>query len=188
MATELMSYRNEGYCGPMTENNPAQEAAFAGFQNVEELIRIFSHQAQRAHAGGEVGDYKTIANTAVSKFKKFISLMDRTRTGHARYRRGPVISQRSDPLDQHRTVENKQDSISRAYYCPPPIPLQIGSMDQRKESTAANSSVSSLTGDIDGLLPLTAASGSGRPPRPSPAVKRKYGSVENTVAVVIKKR
>ncbi|XP_057503804.1 probable WRKY transcription factor 7 [Actinidia eriantha] len=191
MAVELMSYRNEGYCGPMTESNPAQEAASAGFQNVEELIRIFSHQA---HADGEVDDYKTIANTAVSKFKKFISLMDRTRTGHARYRRGPVISQRSEPLDQNQTVENKPDSISTAYYCLPPIPLQIGSMDQRKESTttiyfpAANSSVSSLTGDIDGLLPSTAALGNGRPPRPSPAAKRKYGSVDDTVVVVIKKR
>ncbi|GFZ19815.1 WRKY DNA-binding protein 7 [Actinidia rufa] len=183
MAIELVSYRNEGYCGPMTENNPAQEAASAGFQNVEELIRIFSHQAQKAHAESEVDDYKTIANTAVSKFKKFISLMDRTRTGHARFRRGPVISQRSEPLDQNLTVENKPDSISL-----PPIPFQIGSMDQRKESTAANSSVLSLTGDIDGLLPSTAASGNGRPPRPSPAAKRKYGSVDDTVVGVIKKR
>ena len=58
-------------------------------------------QAKKAHADVGVDDYKTVANTAVSKFKKFTSLMDRTKTAHARFRRGTVPNIReSEPVDQ----------------------------------------------------------------------------------------
>ena len=87
-------------------------------------------QDQKAHADVGVDDYKTVVNAAVSKFKKFTSLMDRTRTAHASFRRDPVPNIReSEPLDQNRMVDNKPDSISTAYYCLPLLPLQVGSID-----------------------------------------------------------
>lgn len=100
------------------EETAVQEATTAGLESVEKLIKLLSqsqHQLQNQittttppaaesssssstssqnnnnnHLFPLDSDYKAVADVAVNKFKKVISLLDRTRTGHARFRRGPV--------------------------------------------------------------------------------------------------
>lgn len=60
-----------------------QEAASQGLKSMENLIRLLSHQQQTSRA-----DSTDITDLTVSKFKKVISLLNRT--GHARFRRGPL--------------------------------------------------------------------------------------------------
>ncbi|KAL6982945.1 WRKY transcription factor 7 [Sarracenia purpurea var. burkii] len=143
MAVELMSYRNDNF-GAKMEENAAKEAATAGFQSVEKLIRMLSHQthqqkkyseeapppssivtqkqASTAAAGdGCEMDYRAVADVAVNKFKKFISLLDRTRTGHARFRRGPVSTPRLPQQQQKQEQEQKTEEpepTARAVYHP----------------------------------------------------------------------
>ncbi|XP_055812675.1 probable WRKY transcription factor 11 [Solanum dulcamara] len=65
----------------LTENFALQEAASAGLKSMEHLIRLVSHEPVHV-------DCREIADFTVSKFKKVMSMMDRT--GHARFRRGRV--------------------------------------------------------------------------------------------------
>ncbi|KAM0874667.1 hypothetical protein ACQ4PT_037286 [Festuca glaucescens] len=61
-----------------------QEAAAAGLRSLELLVSSLSAAApSKAHQ-----PFGEIADQAVSKFRKVISILDRT--GHARFRRGPV--------------------------------------------------------------------------------------------------
>jgi hypothetical protein len=59
-----------------------QEAAAAGLRSLELLVSSLSPRADRATPLGEIADQ------AVSRFRRVISILDRT--GHARFRRGPV--------------------------------------------------------------------------------------------------
>ncbi|KAL0360924.1 UNVERIFIED_CONTAM: putative WRKY transcription factor 7 [Sesamum radiatum] len=182
MAVELMP----GYSfTSKMEETAAQEAAAAGLQSVESLIRLLSHSQSQSHhqdfqepSSSFAADYQAVADVAVNKFKKFISLLDRTRTGHARFRRGPVSSpppqqiesvpEAVSPSAQAESAEEK-DPGSRIY-CPtpiqrlPPLPhhhqlIKHGSIERKESSTTinfaspANSFMSSLTGDTDSLQP-----------------------------------
>ncbi|KAI3465319.1 hypothetical protein Pfo_021982 [Paulownia fortunei] len=178
MAVELMP----GYSfTSKMEENAAQEAATAGLQSVEKLIRLLSHSHQQNFqepSSASAADYHVVADVAVNKFKKFISLLDRTRTGHARFRRGPVsnpqpqkiesLPEPAGPSAQPLKIEEK-DTGSRIY-CPtpiqrlPPLPhhnqlIKNGSIERKEASTTinfaspANSFISSLTGDTDSLQP-----------------------------------
>lgn len=95
MAVELMSgYRSDGFVAKM-EEKAVQEAAAAGLQSVENLIKLLGQQQYQSssnpnNSSESNSDYRAVADVAVNKFKKFISLLDRSRTGHARFRRGPV--------------------------------------------------------------------------------------------------
>ncbi|KAL8165996.1 hypothetical protein V2J09_007495 [Rumex salicifolius] len=104
MAVELMigRYRSNSFAGEM-EESAVREAATAGLQSVEKLIHILSQKQQRNQQPHKQDlslnsssfldcDYKSVADVAVNKFKKVISLLDRTPTGHARFRRGPVAT------------------------------------------------------------------------------------------------
>ncbi|KAF7010781.1 hypothetical protein CFC21_025143 [Triticum aestivum] len=68
-----------------------QEAATAGLRSLELLVSSLSgaapSKAPQQHPQQPFGE---IADQAVSKFRKVISILDRT--GHARFRRGPVQS------------------------------------------------------------------------------------------------
>ncbi|KAF2295344.1 hypothetical protein GH714_032618 [Hevea brasiliensis] len=102
MAVELMmAYRNDGFAAKV-EENAVQEAA-SGLESVNKLIRLLSHQNQEnlqssssspsSRPSVDIGmDCKAVADVAVSKFKRVISLLGRTRTGHARFRRAPVAT------------------------------------------------------------------------------------------------
>ncbi|KAK6116960.1 hypothetical protein DH2020_049335 [Rehmannia glutinosa] len=78
MAVELIGYRN------FNEQMAVQEASSAGFISMEHLTRAVSNQNQQV-------DCREIAEFTVSKFRKVISVINRT--GHARFRRGPVQPQ-----------------------------------------------------------------------------------------------
>ena len=99
-AIELMPFGyNNGNNNYMDEKTAVQEAA-SGLESVGKLIKLLSQQQQQQ---GQVEenessddkkiemDCRAVADVAVTKFKKVISLLDRTRTGHARFRRAPVF-------------------------------------------------------------------------------------------------
>lgn len=197
MAVELMmAYRNDGFAAKM-EENAVQEAA-SGLESVNKLIRLLSHQNQeniqssssspssRSSMDIEM-DCKAVADVAVSKFKKVISLLGRTRTGHARFRRAPVAT----PFSNAQISQENQVPASKIYYAtpiqqipPPPPPPSVpnhfhdyssmtvmsknnGVTNDRKESSttinfsyssAGNSFMSSLTGDtIDSKQPSSSS-------------------------------
>ncbi|MCD7448240.1 WRKY transcription factor [Datura stramonium] len=79
MAVELMGISK------MNKQLALQEAASAGLKSMDHLIWLVSHQ-QKQHP--VQFDCREITDFTVSKFKKVISMLDRT--GHARFRRGPV--------------------------------------------------------------------------------------------------
>lgn len=69
----------------MEDQTAIQEAATQGIKSMEHLIRLMSHHQSSYHV-----DCSDLTDLTVSKFKKVISLLNRT--GHARFRRGPVHS------------------------------------------------------------------------------------------------
>lgn len=75
MAVDLMSYTK------MDDQMAIQEAATAGIRSMEHLIFQLSQQKSQLNC-------REITDHTVSKFKKVISILDRT--GHARFRRGPT--------------------------------------------------------------------------------------------------
>ncbi|XP_058113654.1 WRKY transcription factor WRKY51-like [Magnolia sinica] len=77
MAVDLMGLAK------MDDQIAIQEAASAGLRNMERLIFLMSHQNQPQNQF----DCREITDSTVSKFKKVISILNRT--GHARFRRGP---------------------------------------------------------------------------------------------------
>ncbi|CAA7409328.1 unnamed protein product [Spirodela intermedia] len=79
MAVDTMGYAK------MEDQMAIQEAATAGIHNMERLIFQLSDRSRSPPA-----DCREIAELTVAKFKKAISLMNRT--GHARFRRGPVAA------------------------------------------------------------------------------------------------
>ncbi|KAK9097435.1 hypothetical protein Sjap_022932 [Stephania japonica] len=93
MAVDLVGYAK------MEEQMAIQEAATAGFRSMEHLIAMLSrqnhhlhHQSSQNHQIGQIGqigrlDCTEITDFTVSKFKKVISILNRS--GHARFRRGP---------------------------------------------------------------------------------------------------
>ncbi|KAJ1272642.1 hypothetical protein BS78_06G219100 [Paspalum vaginatum] len=97
MAVDLM-----GCYAPRRANDQLaiQEAAAAGLRSLEQLVSSLSSQAAAPHKAAaqhlhhplphQHQPLGEIADQAVSKFRKVISILDRT--GHARFRRGPVES------------------------------------------------------------------------------------------------
>lgn len=104
MAVELMvgayTTRSTDHFASRMEENAVREATSAGLQSVEKLIKLLSQNHSLQNNNSQLQDhnicnnntqeYKQVADLAVNKFKKVISLLDRTRTGHARFRRGPI--------------------------------------------------------------------------------------------------
>ncbi|KAF5451311.1 hypothetical protein F2P56_026427 [Juglans regia] len=215
----IMEYRNNNKNSDFRakmEDNAVQEAA-SGLESVEKLIRLLSQSQQQYLSSSSSSssskpsmememDCKAVADVAVSKFKKVISLLGRTRTGHARFRRAPLGSQ----------IEGKEKASEpdRVYYATPiqqipPLPHhnlnnqyqysdslmpKKGVIDRKDASTtinfsysAATSFMSSLTGDTDSKQPscssafqitnLSQLSSVGKPPlSSSTSLKRKCSS------------
>ncbi|KAA8525767.1 hypothetical protein F0562_007622 [Nyssa sinensis] len=81
MAIEFIGFRK------MDEQIAIQEAGSAGLKSMEHLIRLISNQSQPNQPSTQL-DCRELTDFTVSKFKKVISILNRT--GHARFRRGPT--------------------------------------------------------------------------------------------------
>ncbi|XP_050216585.1 probable WRKY transcription factor 17 [Mercurialis annua] len=111
MAVELMSFAK------MEDQMAIQEAASQGLKSMEHLIRLMSNQSKRA-------DCTDLTDVTVSKFKKVISLLNRT--GHARFRRGPVQSSSSlssAPVQSGSASISRSQSINLNTVAVAPVPV-----------------------------------------------------------------
>nr|GMC57689.1 probable WRKY transcription factor 7 [Ipomoea batatas] len=219
MAVELMmSYRNVdvngggggriGFVKSLEESSAVVKEAASGFESVEEFIRLLSQgkkkqQGDREKAAMEID---VVADVAVNKFKKVIDLLGRTRTGHARFRRGPVAS---SPV-MEVPADNKVYSPTPIQQVPPPASYDYSAAAHRYSAAAAapmtisftcspeisraNSfNISSLTGETDSkpmlssssafqLTNLSQVSSAGKPPLSTSSLKRKCSSSENNLS------
>ncbi|KVH98304.1 probable WRKY transcription factor 7 [Cynara cardunculus var. scolymus] len=227
MALEFMdSCRNTTFLAKM-EETAVKEAGAAGIRSLENLIGLLSSHCHRKPSYSvATTDYVTVADAAVTKFKKFISLLDRSCTGHARFRRGPVtdppvVSEKKVTLAStavNNSQKYHQTSVATAEmgYSAPPIQQRMpqlpqvsdhrplvksGSFDRKDVPTTtinfaaaaaspANSFMSSLTGDTEGLQPsmssgfqitnLSQVSSAGQPNLSSSSFKRKCNSTDDS--------
>lgn len=217
MALDLMntSYRDNKF-GSRMEENAVQEAAAAGLQSVENLIKVISQSNNQnpymsSSSSSETGDtdYRAVTDVAVNKFKKFISLLDRNRTGHARFRRGPIVQEKpggevlvNKVMNQIHGADGFQ--VYRPTAVHPVQTVQIVQPVQRlppvpkKENVSttinfaapavavaapATSFMSSLTGDTDGSgFQITNMSGFSSGSRPVSSLKRKCSSMNDVTA------
>ncbi|XP_039050769.1 probable WRKY transcription factor 17 isoform X2 [Hibiscus syriacus] len=104
MAVDLMNFPK------MDDQTSIQEAVSQGLKGMEQLVRLLSHQSNNV-------DCTDLADLTVSKFKKAISLLNRT--GRARFRRAPIqsLSSSSSPSSSSSaslSVPNIQNNISIA--------------------------------------------------------------------------
>ncbi|KAK4712156.1 hypothetical protein R3W88_006669 [Solanum pinnatisectum] len=214
MAVELMmDYRNNrnsttnciNFVAKLEEKSVVQEAA-SGLESVEKLIRLLSQtqsqQIQQQHKSPM--EIEMVADAAVTKFKKVISLLDRNRTGHARFRRAPLASTNPLPLN------SSKDFVDTKVYSPTPIqqvplinydhfnPLvpKTISFSYSPEMSRTNSfNISSLTGETESKqhsssnsafqitnLSSQVSNSAGKPPLSSSSLKRKCSLSENAVS------
>ncbi|KAI3695712.1 hypothetical protein L1987_78711 [Smallanthus sonchifolius] len=173
------------------EDNSVQDAAAAGLQSLETLIKLLSSQTNtmlsssssspppRPTHSSAVTDYTAVADAAVTRFKKFISILDRNRTGHARFRRGPVsnspapITQHMPPLPQTnlRDLLVKSGSFDRKDFPVTTINFDVSGAG----ASQTNSFKSSLTVDTSSLQP-SMSSGFQITNLSSSSIKRKCNS------------
>ncbi|KAJ0085898.1 hypothetical protein Patl1_08902 [Pistacia atlantica] len=145
MAVELMM----GYgcadsfaASTQMEESAVREAASAGMQSIGEFIRLLSRnqvpeqhfpEASSSSSLEPDKEIKVAAEVAVNNFKRVISLLDRPRTGHARFRRAPLSPPPVIPQKEQKQVpepgpsvlsinhqSNEQGSAFKVY-CPTPI-------------------------------------------------------------------
>ncbi|KQJ82006.1 WRKY transcription factor WRKY51 [Brachypodium distachyon] len=155
MTMDLMG----GY-GRADEQAAIQEAAAAGLRGMEHLILRLSQTGTGAESSPAVAapeqakgkqqqqqeqvDCREITDMTVSKFKKVISILNRT--GHARFRRGPVVAQSQGPEHQQQApVVVRSSSVTldftKAGYGNKDAGLSVSA------ATASSSFLSSVTGD-----------------------------------------
>ncbi|XWS17906.1 hypothetical protein CRYUN_Cryun33cG0108800 [Craigia yunnanensis] len=109
MVVDLMSFPK------MDDQMAIQEAASQGLKCMEHLIRFLSHQSNHV-------DCTDLADHTVSKFKKVISLLNRT--GHARFRQGPIQSSSSPSSSSASlTVPNSNKTLSLTPVTVSPAPV-----------------------------------------------------------------
>ncbi|PRQ27418.1 putative transcription factor WRKY family [Rosa chinensis] len=113
MAVEMMSFPK------MEDQKAIQEAASQGLKSMEHLIRYLSHQQLSNQPSSRV-DCTDLTDHTVSKFKKVISLLNRT--GHARFRRGPVAAV---PAHHHHHHQFSSSSSSTSLPFPPSQTLSL---------------------------------------------------------------
>lgn len=105
MAVDLMGYTK------MEEQMAIQEAAAAGLRSLERLVMQLTSPSTQKQSPPV--DCREMADQTVSKFRKVISILDRT--GHARFRRGPTAVPSVAPAAE----------ISTPPPPPPPAPIVV---------------------------------------------------------------
>ncbi|KMS99408.1 hypothetical protein BVRB_2g045310 [Beta vulgaris subsp. vulgaris] len=75
----------------MEDEVAIEEAASAGMKSMEQLLRLLSSSSSQPQREAEC---REVTEATVGKFKKLISVLNRT--GHARFRRAPNLSLSSD--------------------------------------------------------------------------------------------
>ncbi|GAU26054.1 hypothetical protein TSUD_225160 [Trifolium subterraneum] len=133
----IMEYINNKF-----QENAVEEAA-SGLQNIDKLIKLLSSNTKSNSMEFiekiDQMDYKTVVDVAVSKFKNVISLLsqNRTRTGHARFRRAHLPS--STTFSETRVYH-----ATPLQHIPPMVP-KSGGLIQNKNiiDFSANSFMSS---------------------------------------------
>ncbi|GMQ02643.1 hypothetical protein CsSME_00048770 [Camellia sinensis var. sinensis] len=213
MAVELLGFPK------MDEQMAIQEAASAGLKSMEHLIRIISHQSQQRQQQQQQPpssnqlDCRDLTDFTVSKFKKVISVLNRT--GHARFRRGPPCPPSSSSSSLHDQTPTPA-SVAPASYHPQSQP-QLMTLDFTKPNllnsnpksseitketfsisqpmSSANSSfVSSITGEgsvSNGklgtsslfMVPAAPAVSAGKPPLSSSSNRKRKSRVRRTIRV-----
>ncbi|CAA6670344.1 unnamed protein product [Spirodela intermedia] len=194
MAVDLMGYSR------MEEDAAViQEAAAAGFRSAELLVFQLSHRRQQQPQP----DFREIADFAVGKFKKVISML--SRTGRARFRSGPIaataIRDRAAPPPTASTGPNPAavpssapaqathrapaavaalppQSVTIDFSKPSPVINADGFTLSQSMSSASPSFMTSLTGD--GSLStgkLGSALFAGRPPLSSDLKKKRHSHI-----------
>lgn len=194
------------FVAKLEEKSVVQEAA-SGLESVEKLIRLLSQsQSQQIQQQNKSPmEIEMVADAAVTKFKKVISLLDRNRTGHARFRRAPLANNNS-PLPSN----SSKDFVDTKVYSPTPIqqvplitydhfnPLvpKTISFSYSPEMSRTNSfNISSLTGETESKqhsssnsafqmtnLSSQVSNSAGKPPLSSSSLKRKCSLSENAVS------
>ncbi|KAF5792293.1 putative transcription factor WRKY family [Helianthus annuus] len=83
----MKPHRNNVFFTKM-EQHSVQQA----LQSLHNLTTLLCHQQTNTMSSSSSShtDCTSVANVTVTNFRKFISLLDHNRTGHARFRRGPV--------------------------------------------------------------------------------------------------
>ena len=111
-------------------NNGVEEAAYAGVQTMQKLIDMLSRRVERDQNKEIDNECRAVADAAVTKFKKLVSLLGRTRTGHAGFRRAPILLEcnkediKTETMaagDEDETEAVIQDSSGSRVYCPRPL-------------------------------------------------------------------
>ncbi|KAF8084676.1 hypothetical protein N665_0707s0009 [Sinapis alba] len=144
----------------MEDQTAIQEAASQGLKSIEHLISVISNRPEDHNV-----DCSEITDFTVSKFKKVISLLNRT--GHARFRRGPVQSPPSSssssaaapppppPVSQlsPRFVQSHQQSVTLDFTKPSVFGAKTKSteiVEFAKESFSVSSNSSFMSSAITG--------------------------------------
>ncbi|KAL3613850.1 WRKY transcription factor [Castilleja foliolosa] len=125
----------------LNEQKAIHEAASSGLKSMDHLIQAVSQQQQL--------DCREIVNSAFSKFRKVNTILNRT--GHARFRRGPVQPQPAalTPVQNHNLSSVSTQPLSRFSISPAPE-MQAQPLTKAALSTSGNSSstfLSSITGE-----------------------------------------
>ncbi|KAK8623404.1 hypothetical protein V6N13_118289 [Hibiscus sabdariffa] len=125
MAVELMmGYGAGNSFAAKVEETGLKEAATAGIHGVGELIRLLS-KAQHLYNQDDSSktsssssldsdsepsiEIQAVTDKTVNSFKKVISLLGRPRTGHARFRRAPLIPLRQEKLDSQQPPQKIEE-------------------------------------------------------------------------------
>lgn len=158
-----------------------QEAATSGIKSIENFIGLMSRDsfnsdqpssssASAATAADLESARNTTADVTVSKFKRVISLLDRTRTGHARFRRAPT------PVINSPVIQ--EETKTTPFYSPPPQQqIRKGSFSSSFK-TIDFSSLSSVTTESDHKMIIH----NHRPSETAPFMSSQTQSLSTTVS------
>lgn len=182
------------------EDTALREAASAGIHGVEEFLKLIGKSQTKENQT----EITAVTDVAVNSFKKVISLLGRSTTGHARFRRGPLKQteeKKAGPSVFSRHKTGQYGGSAFRVYCPTPIhgrPPLSHSKNQTKNgwSSSAPQEVSAR-GDTDSNQMSSGfefpnqshISGSrAKPPLSSVSLKRRCNSSSSSRCHCSKKR